>query len=275
MMGRLYNNKPVVIEHVIYPRTSQNGPVVLDDIVRKIRNSMKNRRNWLIDPNNFALSQGKLTSTAISLQSFLAKDIPPFDADATKLGGYWWQITSNITCPRLLVNENVQVFPTDCTLNDAYPVNQTCRMFCRNGFSLVGDEYTVCLPNGLWSGSQAKCVKFCSTLPEIDKARLMPYACERLNASVISNTRCIHYCEKGFRLFGSFHRKCQVDGSWENTEPVCRIQCPTLTPPRYGKMTPSRCATEMSIEGDVCAFSCSNGFILQGESTTTCDSNGR
>ena len=273
-LKRNRNKKPVVIEHTIYLKATKTGPVALDEIVWKVRNSIKYQRNWLMDPNYFALTQGKVTSRPVTLQIFLSKDLPPFDSYLSE-GGLSRQIRSNRTCPRLLVHNNVNTYPLSCETNEVSPVNQICRMFCESSFVLVGDELTVCLPNGMWSGRQAWCVKFCPVLAAIDHGRIVPYACQRADAPVASHTRCIYYCDRGYRLSGSFHRECQEDGSWDYDKPVCKVQCPILSLPRYGKLTPSRCSTESSTEGDVCTFSCSDGFVMQGESFTTCDSNGR
>ena len=267
--------RPVVIEHLIFPRSRENGPLLLKDLVRRVRFALY-KNHWVFDPKYFSLTQGNLTAKAVTLESFLAKDVPPFDLHKTD-GENSWQIVYNKTCSKLLVHNNTQVYPLNCKVNQKNPVNQTCRFSCQNGYTLVGDKFTVCLTSGVWSGRQALCVKYCPALKPLKYGRIMPAYCTNQTSTtrIPSYTRCIHYCDNNYRLSGVFQRRCQNDGSWTFSNPICKRECPFLSHPMFGKVSPPHCSTEKSVEGGICTFSCVEGYSLQGASTTTCDDDGR
>ena len=244
--------------------------------MRRIEKSLRHSTDWQFDPNYFELSQGDITKKAVSLQSFLSKDVPPLDMYSSE-GGYSWQTIYNMTCPKILTQLNVRVYPLNCRLNKVSPVNQTCKFFCPDGFTLLGDEYTVCLANGIWSGRQANCLKSCPALPFLQHGRIFPSSCIHTNSTtkVLSGTRCMHFCRENYQRFGTFYRKCTKEGKWSHLEPVCKKQCLKLRPPQFGKVFPLRCSLDNSVEGNVCIFFCDEGYGLQGVTSTTCDSNGR
>ena len=260
---------------MIYPRSRKDGPLFLKDLIRRVRFALY-KKKWIFDPKHFVLTQGNLTARAVTLQSFLSRDVPPLDLHSTDHDDSL-QIHYNVTCPKLLVHDNVQVYPLNCKVNWNNPVNQTCRFSCENDYTLVGDEYTVCLANGVWSGQQAMCVKYCSALQPLKHGRIMPSYCTNENSTgqIPSYTRCIHYCDTNYRLFGVFQRKCREDGSWTYDNPICKRECPLLSQPMFGKISPSHCSTENPVEEDICTFSCLDGYLMEGSPTTSCNNAGR
>ena len=248
---------------------------MLTDLVRHVRLAL-NKKKWLYDPREFVLTQGNFTARAVTLQSFLSNDFPIFDLHSPPTNPSS-KIVYNKTCPRLFMNSNVQVLPLNCKLNHQSLVNQTCRFFCEDGHILAGDKYRVCLASGVWSGQQATCVKYCPALQLLNHGQILPPICSNVssNEGIPSFTRCIYYCDSDYRLFGTFQRQCKVDGTWTYNEPVCKRECPMLGQPIFGKVSPAKCSTERSLEGDVCTFSCLDGYSLQGEATSSCDHAGR
>ena len=182
-----------------------------------------------------------------------------------------------MTCTKLLMTFNVQVHPLNCKTNLNNPVSQTCRFSCEDGYTLEGDEYSVCLPNGVWSGRQATCVRYCSPMQSVKNGHITPSFCtnENLVEGVPSHTHCIHHCDENYRLFGVFERICQEDGTWTYENPVCKRQCPLLSKPMFGTISPHQCTAENPVEDDICTFSCFDGYALEGDTTTTCDNAGR
>ncbi|XP_078667428.1 sushi, von Willebrand factor type A, EGF and pentraxin domain-containing protein 1-like [Branchiostoma floridae x Branchiostoma belcheri] len=77
-------------------------------------------------------------------------------------------------------------------------------------------------------------------------------------------------CNTGYVLNGTTNTTCQADGLWSNTEPTCTpMQCETLTVPTNGAI--STTATSYQI---VVNFTCNTGYVLNGTTNTTCQSDG-
>ena len=70
-------------------------------------------------------------------------------------------------------------------------------------------------------------------------------------------------CGPGFSLVGSAKRTCQVDGTWDGTDPYCeRNRC--LDPP------PIHQNGKVLMENGVATYSCDPGFALSGSRERTC-----
>ena len=160
---------------MVYPMTMKDGPPMLTDLVRRVLFALY-KRKWIYDPRDFALTQGTLTVRAVSCQPFLSKDVAPLDLHFTdKILSL--QIVYVKTCPVFMINNNILVFPLNCKENQQNSFKQTCRFYCKKGYSLVRSEYRVCLSSGTWSGEQATCVKCSSALLSLNYGRLLPTIC--------------------------------------------------------------------------------------------------
>ncbi|XP_066271288.1 complement receptor type 1-like [Branchiostoma lanceolatum] len=84
-------------------------------------------------------------------------------------------------------------------------------------------------------------------------------------------------CDDGYALVGQSSLTCVQDGQnarWSGPVPVCRIpadQCPALTAPANGARTP---ATGANSYQDRVMFTCDSGYVRNGASNTTCQSDG-
>ncbi|XP_078666423.1 uncharacterized protein LOC144908582 isoform X2 [Branchiostoma floridae x Branchiostoma belcheri] len=77
-------------------------------------------------------------------------------------------------------------------------------------------------------------------------------------------------CNTGYVLNGAVTATCQADITWSNPVPTCTpIQCPILTAPANGAL--STTATSYQI---VVTFTCNTGYVLNGTTNTTCQSDG-
>jgi len=100
---------------------------------------------------------------------------------------------------------------------------------------------------------------------------------------------CNFTCKAGYELTGNDTRTCQSDGSWSDTETMCRrgvfvyicnyynnhlilpVRCPILDGTTY--------ICSLGDDGvpsyeDTCNITCSTGYELTGGDTRTCQSNG-
>ena len=246
----------------------------LENIILSVRRSLKLDKSLKIDPFDMSLTQGYEKVFAFNLIDFLAMDLPPKDFYDAVLPN---KTISLVTCPPLVVDSSVIVFPLECALNSNHPVDRVCFFSCGKGSVLHGEEHAACLPSGVWSQNDAFCGKPCAPLLPIAKGRITPEICSNLNFSqtVPSRTQCVHYCDKNYRLIGVFQRECSQNGLWTYSPPVCKRECPILVPQKHVGIAPKKCFSHNSLEGDVCVFSCDKNRVLQGESATACDSDGR
>ncbi|XP_065918591.1 uncharacterized protein [Dysidea avara] len=86
---------------------------------------------------------------------------------------------------------------------------------------------------------------------------------------------CHFTCNTGYELTGSDTRTCQSNGSWSDSEIVCRrVSCPSLTDPINGIINCSLGDDGVPSYEDTCSFTCNTGYKLTGSDTGTCQSNG-
>ncbi|XP_078667777.1 uncharacterized protein LOC144909589 [Branchiostoma floridae x Branchiostoma belcheri] len=78
-------------------------------------------------------------------------------------------------------------------------------------------------------------------------------------------------CNTGYALNGTSETRCQANGTWSNAVPTCTlIQCPTLTAPTNGVLSPTGPHTYQNRV----TFTCNYGYRLYGTSSVTCRADG-
>ena len=101
-------------------------------------------------------------------------------------------------------------------------------------------------------------------------------------------------CLSSFFLVGTASRICQSDGTWSGSAPVCEeiistwisscvieslplinphaviVECPELLNPTNGFVL----VNNNPVEGDIALYDCSSSFILVGNDTRVCQSDG-
>ncbi|PIK48478.1 hypothetical protein BSL78_14648, partial [Apostichopus japonicus] len=80
--------------------------------------------------------------------------------------------------------------------------------------------------------------------------------------------RLTFWCEDDMTLVGANSIEC-IEGQWTGRTPTCAVQCPALTTPVNGRKDGSGTGSN-----DRVAFTCDQGFSLNGESVLTCQSDG-
>jgi len=61
---------------------------------------------------------------------------------------------------------------------------------------------------------------------------------------------------------------------WDGFDGKCVKPCPILSPPAGGFISPPQCASQQSVSGAICLFTCLQNLTQQGPGFTTCLSNG-
>ena len=77
-------------------------------------------------------------------------------------------------------------------------------------------------------------------------------------------------CGTGYGPSGSSTRKCQPDGTWSGTDPICvPASCPALSEPPGGTVS----APALTY-GSIASYACSTGYDLTGVASRKCQSDG-
>ncbi|XP_064225865.1 CUB and sushi domain-containing protein 1 [Aotus nancymaae] len=136
---------------------------------------------------------------------------------------------------------------------------------CNTGYTLVGSHVRECLANGLWSGTETRCLAGHCGSPD-------PIVNGHISGDGFSYRDTVVYqCNPGFRLVGTSVRICLQDHKWSGQTPVCvPITCGHPGNPAHGFTNGS----EFNLN-DMVNFTCNTGFLLQGASRAQCRSNGQ
>ncbi|XP_056421688.1 CUB and sushi domain-containing protein 1 isoform X2 [Hyla sarda] len=135
---------------------------------------------------------------------------------------------------------------------------------CNSGYTLAGSHVRECLANGLWSGTETRCLAGHCDSPD-------PIVNGHISGDGFSYRDTVVYqCNPGFRLVGTSVRICLQDHKWSGQTPVCvPITCGHPGNPAHGITNGS----EFNLN-DMVNFTCYTGYILQGPFQAQCRSNG-
>ncbi|XP_034169654.1 E-selectin isoform X3 [Pangasianodon hypophthalmus] len=177
----------------------------------------------------------------------------------------WSQETPSckaVQCPALQTPQDGRVSCKDQTLS----VGSVCSFTCAEGFILEGASSTVCTETGEWSTAVPSCTAVrCPILEEPMDGKM---SC----SGDSYGSRCTFSCNVGFRLLGVSELTCTKTAQWSQETPSCKaVQCPALQTPQDGRVS---CKDQTLSVGSVCSFTCAEGFILEGASSTVCTETG-
>ncbi|XP_060586067.1 sushi, von Willebrand factor type A, EGF and pentraxin domain-containing protein 1-like [Ruditapes philippinarum] len=126
---------------------------------------------------------------------------------------------------------------------------------CASGYTLTGSSSLTCYDDGTWDGQQPQCVS-CETLTNPSSGTVT------LNTNG-GTTTAIYTCASGYTLQGDTTRTCQLDGTWDNSQPTCSCNQPSA--PSNGAVVAN---------GVTATYTCKVGFTLDGFEERTCQTDG-
>ncbi|XP_076811264.1 P-selectin-like [Clavelina lepadiformis] len=155
-----------------------------------------------------------------------------------------------------------------CT--DLNRVGSVCNFTCDPGHKLLGRPSTECCPRGQWNRKQPICVK-ATCNPGFENP---PNGRVQCTDGSYVGSHCTFECTYGFALIGPSYATCVAhidhpyEVRWSNGAHLCeKLSCePSPVAPENGNTI---CEREGS-GGKECAFSCDEGFMLVGSSSTRC-----
>ncbi|XP_033632271.1 sushi, von Willebrand factor type A, EGF and pentraxin domain-containing protein 1-like [Asterias rubens] len=177
-------------------------------------------------------------------------------------------------CPRFVSLSNGRMRPDIC--ENTY--ESECSFECNLGYELIDPANSAtrrCKADGFWSGKQAQCQKVsCDEIPTpTDGSRLCLNQDEFLGD--VYGSTCSFSCKDGFNEVGDRERECTESGEWSGVPFSCKaITCPTLPSLRNGYIVPAKCGEKRQKVKLACAFSCEDGYRLQGPLTKQCQTTG-
>ncbi|XP_064397056.1 sushi, von Willebrand factor type A, EGF and pentraxin domain-containing protein 1-like isoform X3 [Halichondria panicea] len=138
--------------------------------------------------------------------------------------------------------------------------NSLARYSCEGGYDISGASIRICRSIGSWSAIAPTC---------------QPVDCMGLNNPAngmvaLSSTTFTHTatysCLSGFALIGQDTRECLETQLWSGEEPTCVVECGDLPIPSNGIVSYS----DTTLINSVATFTCSESYIVTGDSTRTC-----
>ncbi|XP_059136206.1 complement receptor type 2-like [Peromyscus eremicus] len=157
-------------------------------------------------------------------------------------------------------------------------VTYTCDPSPEKGvnFILVGEKTINCTSNsnksGVWSGPAPHCELSTSEVqclqPQIDRGQM-----SILKDRYSYNDTVTLSCESDFNLKGSSRIRCNAQGTWEPSVPVCEKEC--QAPPKIINGQKEDRQFLNFDPGTSIRYSCDPGYLLVGEDTIHCTPEGK
>ena len=143
-----------------------------------------------------------------------------------------------------------------------YNVGTTVQYICNLGYELNGKAISTCKSPGYWDGTPPTCVeRDCRSLrPPENGFVVTPF-------KTVGNT-AVYGCNRHYNLQGSEVRRCQIDGTWSGSDPVCVYEppvCGELHSIANGDVQVSRLTVS-----SIAIYACNHGFTLVGYKQRTC-----
>ncbi|KAI5627606.1 hypothetical protein C0J50_12841 [Silurus asotus] len=224
---------------------------------------LKTPQDGSVSCTDQTLSLGSVCSFSCS-EGFILEGAS--STECTKTGDWSANVPkcTAVQCPVIKTPQDGSVSCTDETLS----LGSVCSFNCSEGFILEGASSTECTKEGKWSADVPKCTAV--QCPVIETTQDGSVSCT--DQTLRLGSVCSFNCSEGFILEGASSTECTKKGKWSADLPKCTaVQCPGLKTPQDGSVS---CTDQTLSLGSVCSFSCSEGFILEGASSTECTKTG-
>ncbi|XP_053470464.1 P-selectin isoform X2 [Ictalurus furcatus] len=163
---------------------------------------------------------------------------------------------------------------------EKFAYSSTCRFECDIGFLLMGSNYTYCNVQGNWTHSLPVCqARQCPLLASPEKGWMN---CSHPHFLFSYGSHCGFGCDIGYVLREESKLDCTTAGTWSQEIPSCKVvQCESLLRAPLLQsdsvsvpfMNCSHPRGDFSF-GSRCAFSCPEGYRLNGTTDLMCTSGG-
>ncbi|XP_054240372.1 E-selectin [Indicator indicator] len=156
---------------------------------------------------------------------------------------------------------------------ESFSYNSSCTVQCEEGYELTALASVYCTSSGVWSAPLAACKAV--TCPALEKPAHGAVNCSHPSAELTWGTTCAFTCEEGFTLTGPATLQCESSGAWDKQQPSCAaVRCEAVARPEGGFVTCDHVAADLTYRSR-CDFHCSEGYVLDGPSSTECTAQGQ
>ncbi|XP_023787564.1 E-selectin isoform X2 [Cyanistes caeruleus] len=146
--------------------------------------------------------------------------------------------------------------------------NSSCTVQCEEGYELTALESVHCTSAGVWSAPLAACKAV--TCPALEMPVHGAVNCSHPSVQLTWGTTCEFTCEEGFTLTGPATLQCGSSGAWDRQQPTCAaVRCEAVPRPAEGSVSCDHAPADLT-SGSRCDFQCSEGYVLEGSSSTEC-----
>ncbi|XP_029395556.1 CUB and sushi domain-containing protein 2 isoform X3 [Mus pahari] len=176
-----------------------------------------------------------------------------------------WSLGESVPTCQIISCGELPTPPSGHRIGTMSVYGATAIFSCNSGYTLVGSRVRECMANGLWSGSEVRCLAGHCGTPE-------PIVNGHINGENFNYRGSVVYqCRAGFRLIGMSVRICQQDHHWSGKTPFCvPITCGHPGNPVNGLTQGSQFNLN-----DVVKFVCNPGYIAEGAARSQCLASGQ
>ncbi|XP_037683717.1 CUB and sushi domain-containing protein 2 isoform X4 [Choloepus didactylus] len=176
-----------------------------------------------------------------------------------------WSLGDSLPTCQIISCGELPIPPNGHRIGTLSVYGATAIFSCNSGYTLVGSRVRECMANGLWSGSQVRCLAGHCGTPE-------PIVNGHINGENYSYRGSVVYqCNAGFRLIGMSVRICQQDHHWLGKTPFCvPITCGHPGNPVNGLTQ----GNQFNLN-DMVKFVCNPGFVAEGAASSQCLASGQ
>ncbi|ELW48605.1 CUB and sushi domain-containing protein 3, partial [Tupaia chinensis] len=176
-----------------------------------------------------------------------------------------WSLGDSLPTCQIISCGELPIPPNGHRIGTLSVYGATAIFSCNSGYTLVGSRVRECMANGLWSGSEVRCLAGHCGTPE-------PIVNGHINGENYSYRGSVVYqCNAGFRLLGMSVRICQQDHRWSGKTPFCvPITCGHPGNPINGLTQ----GNQFNLN-DVVKFVCNPGFVAEGAARSQCLASGQ
>ncbi|XP_069119974.1 protein lev-9-like [Argopecten irradians] len=142
---------------------------------------------------------------------------------------------------------------------------------CNDGFFLAGREERECLADGTWGGREPSCEKVtCGSPPVIENAIIVGM---ETRGTFSFEQELTYACDQGYEMEGDPRAMCDTDGDW--TWLGNPLQCTPINCGFPGNLVNGWQSGHLFFFGETVMYHCNDGYELIGQSTQTCEENGK
>ncbi|XP_075409854.1 CUB and sushi domain-containing protein 2 isoform X3 [Tenrec ecaudatus] len=176
-----------------------------------------------------------------------------------------WSLGDSLPTCQIISCGELPIPPSGHRIGTLSDYGATAIFSCNSAYTLVGSRVRECMANGLWSGSEVRCLAGHCGTPE-------PIVNGHINGENYNYRGSVVYqCNAGFRLIGMSVRICQQDHHWSGKTPFCvPITCGHPGNPVNGLTQ----GNQFNLN-DVVKFVCNPGYTAEGATRSQCLASGQ